>query len=82
MKYLAVLGRQPEISIAELEAIYGVGRYQTSFSGRSGALVQVLDSSKDVLMPPSIDRFGGVLKFAIKLEQMPLEFWRSCQRGS
>ena len=23
MKYLAVLGRQPEISIAELEALYG-----------------------------------------------------------
>ncbi|MBR3329310.1 methyltransferase domain-containing protein [Candidatus Saccharibacteria bacterium] len=81
MKYLAVLGRQPEISIAELEAIYGVGRYQTSFSGRSGALVQVLDSSKDVLMPPSIDRFGGVLKFAIKLEQMPLEFLAKLPEG-
>ncbi len=33
MKYLAVLGRQPEISIAELEALYGLRQHQTSFSG-------------------------------------------------
>ena len=34
MKYLAVLGRQPEISIAELNALTGVQWYQMSFSGR------------------------------------------------
>ena len=33
MKYLAILGRQPEISIAELEAFYGLGRQQLSLSG-------------------------------------------------
>lgn len=35
MKYLAILGRQPEISIAELEALSGVEWHQMPFSGRS-----------------------------------------------
>ncbi|MBR3115604.1 hypothetical protein IKF30_00015 [Candidatus Saccharibacteria bacterium] len=93
MKYLAVLGRQPEISIAELEAIYGVGRHQTSFSDcvaaaryhGGGALILALPGfgglSKDVLMSPSIDRFGGVLKFAVELEQSPLEFLTGLPEG-
>ena len=54
MKYLAVLGRQPEISIAELEA--------TDFC-------------------TEIDRLGGTLKLAEKLEQKPIEYLQDLPEG-
>ena len=82
MKYLAVLGRQPEISLAELELLYGRW-YQTSFSG--GALILALpgsgDPSKDDLIPPKIDRLGGTQKLALMLGQKPLDYLQSLPDG-
>ena len=93
-KYLAVLGRQPEISIAELEAISCLEWHQTSFSDRvavtrrhgDGALVLALPGSgcpsKDVSMPfLQIDRLGGTLKMAVELEQTPLEYLSGLPEG-
>ena len=54
MKYLAVLGRQPEISIAELEA--------TDFC-------------------TDIDRLGGTLKLAMKLDAKPLDYLSKLPEG-
>ena len=54
MKYLAVLGRQPEISIAELEA--------TEFC-------------------TDIDRLGGTLKLAEKLNERPIEYLQKLPEG-
>lgn len=54
MKHLAVLGRQPEISIAELEA--------TDFC-------------------TDIDRLGGTLKLAMKLDVKPLDYLSGLPEG-
>lgn len=91
MKYLAVLGRQPEISIAELETISGVKWRQISFSGRSSRLSSRGSSlsprsncgipSKDILKPLNIDQLGGCLKLAIRLEQKPLDFLQDLPEG-
>ncbi len=91
--YLAVLGRQPEISIAELEAITGVKWHQLSFSGRvatarrhvDGALNLALPGSeipsKDNVIPLDINRFGGVQKLAIKLVEKPLDYLAKLPEG-
>ena len=91
MKYLAVLGRQPEISIAELEALSGTRWHQMSFSGRSSRQSSRSSSlsprsncgipSKDISMPLDIDRLGGCLKLAVLLEQKPLEFLQGLPEG-
>ena len=93
MKYLAVLGRQPEISIAELEAFYDLGRQQLSLSGcvasarrhGRGALILGLPASggpsKDNCLPPNIKRFGGVLKVAEELSAKPLEYLHGLPEG-
>ena len=91
--YLAVLGRQSEISIAELEAVTGVNWHQLSFSGRvaaarrhgGGALNLALPGSeipsKDNMMPFDIYRFGGVQKLAIRLGEKPLEYLMGLPEG-
>ncbi|MDO5451765.1 MAG: DNA methyltransferase [Candidatus Saccharibacteria bacterium] len=93
MKYLAVLGRQPEISIAELEAMTGIEWCKISFSGRvararrhgASALILALPRSeipsKDILAPLDIDRLGGTLKLAIEIEQKPLEYLKNLSEG-
>lgn len=61
--YLAILGREPELSIAELEAIFGE--------------VQKLSDNLAVFeskVVPSIDMLGGSLKLAVKLDKKPLEY--------
>ena len=74
MKYLAVLGRQPELSVAELAAWFSgverVGDNLAAFElpGDSGAPDGSGDSEK-----VDIDRFGGVLKFAVEMEAPPRE---------
>ena len=94
MKYLAVLGRQPEISIAELEALFSD--------------MQILDEScrlfsspkndgifGDPLPEPSpvhvirfetsnivtIARLGGTLKLAVELVEKPLEYLQGLPEG-
>ncbi|MBR3180268.1 hypothetical protein IKF57_01930 [Candidatus Saccharibacteria bacterium] len=68
MKYLAVLGRQPEISLAELEALYSDVR-------------QISPELAIFSREPDIARLGGVLKLAVGLETVPLEFLQSLPEG-
>ena len=82
MEYLAILGRQPEISIAEIEAQCLAGSAAVASSAVLGS--QVVSpayfefTSSDEL---EIDRFGGMLKLAIKLEKRPLEFLQELPEG-
>ncbi len=92
-KYLAVLGRQPEISIAELEMRYGEKWHKISSSGRvaaarrhgGGALNLALPGSEipseDTFVPPAIERLGGTIKLAIELEKKPLEYFMDLPEG-
>ena len=62
MKYLAVLGRQPEISIAELGALFkGVRKINEKLA--------IFDAEK-----PEIGRLGGSLKLAEKLDKKSLDY--------
>ena len=91
MKYLAILGRQPEISIAELEALSAVEWHQMPFSGRSSrpslrgsSLSPRSDCgipSKSISMPLHIDQLGGALKLALGLELKPLDYLQSLPDG-
>lgn len=63
MKYLAVLGRQPEISLAELIAQFGNAEML-------GQKLAIFDSES----VPEIDRLGGSMKIAEKLPAEPLEY--------
>lgn len=70
MRYLAVLGRQPEISLAELATLFD----------------QVRQSSSELATfscntTPNIDRLGGSLKIAQKLEAEPLDFLKNLPDG-
>ena len=89
MKYLAVLGRQPEISIAELSSILGGScRLLSSpkillrkhFGGpppqSSPAHVEFI-SDIDL----DINRFGGVLKFAIEMNEKPIDYLAKLPEG-
>ena len=62
MKYLAVLGRQPEISIAELSALF------SDVKKINNSLATFTADSVD------IDRLGGSIKIAIKLDTSPLDY--------
>jgi len=69
-RYLAVLGRQPEISVAELEAVFG-------------DVSQIASGKLAVFLAESVDicRFGGTLKFAEKITLSPIEFLRGLPEG-
>ena len=70
MKYLAVLGRQPEISFAELAAVFSrVNRFKPGLATFSADAV------------PDIARLGGSLKLAEELSVEPLEFLQSLPEG-
>ena len=79
MRYLAVLGRQPEISLAELEALYGNWR-QASLSSYI-ALSDSRNYSENNSTPPEIDQLGGTQKLAIELEEKPLDYLQSLPDG-
>ena len=92
MKYLAVLGRQPEISIAELEALffdvkqfcYGLASFSSTGDGLEGdpqnVCLQNFGGGKPA-GPVEIKRLGGVLKLAIELKEKPLEFLSNLPDG-
>ena len=61
--YLAVLGREPELSNAELEAVFGEIRHLSDNLS--------LFESKSI---PDIKRLGGSLKLAERLMESPLDF--------
>ena len=63
MKYLAVLGRQPKISLAELESLY-------SDVKMIAPELAVFESTET----PDLRRLGGSQKIARKLEEPVLEF--------
>ena len=63
MRYLAVLGRQPKISLAELESLFS----EVSQIGNNLATF-----SSDV--KPNIDRLGGSIKLARELAESPEQF--------
>ena len=63
-KYLAVLGRLPKISLAELEANFDNVRIIHPCLAEFEAQGQA----------PKIARFGGSLKFAVELEGKPLDY--------
>ena len=70
MKYLAVLGRQPELSIAELESLF------SAVKKISGKLAE-FESEK----APNIERLGGCLKIAEVLDKKPLDYLRELPEG-
>lgn len=70
MKYLAVLGRQSEISLAELTALYPAVQ-------KISPTLAEFDSDKS----PDIDRLGGSLKLASRLTVPPLEYLRTLDPG-
>ena len=90
MRYLAILGRQPEISIAELEAILdntwagpAVASSPTSRL-RSAGVPQATSPAHATFSassPIDIRRLGGVLKVAEELVERPLDYLQSLPEG-
>ena len=64
MKYLAVLGRLSDISMAELSAFFGDSVKKIAPN------LAVFESDK----PVSIDRFGGSLKFGRLISEKPIDY--------
>ncbi|MBR0465285.1 hypothetical protein IJJ02_00640 [Candidatus Saccharibacteria bacterium] len=68
--YLAVLGRQSEISVAELETLFDDVKKKNDFL-----------ASFDSDSAPNIDKLGGSLKLAEKLDMKPLEYLTELPEG-
>ena len=69
MRYLAILGREPKLSLAELEALFADVRQLTSAT----AIFTAADAN--------INRLGGSLKLAMPLAVSPLDYLRSVEDG-
>ncbi|MDO4986702.1 MAG: DNA methyltransferase [Candidatus Saccharibacteria bacterium] len=85
--YIAILGRQPEISLAEICTQFGNAK---RISGKIAEFelpeAEKLDFLRQTSVltevgEPNIDRFGGSLKFAKKLEQKPLDYLKTLPEG-
>ncbi len=74
MKTLCILGRQPELGLAELESLYGPGNVHPVGSG--GLLAAAID-----LEPAQINfnRLGGTVKFCKVLTVLDTRNWRQIQ---
>lgn len=70
MKYLAVLGRLPEISLAELKALYV-----------EAFLVSDNLATFESVETPNIDHLGGTMKLAQELNSSPLDFLQNLPQG-
>ena len=70
MRYLAVLGRQPEISLAELSALF-------SRVNQISDELATFSADKE----PSINRLGGCLKIAVELSNSPLDCLTALPEG-
>ncbi len=93
MKYLAVLGRQPEISIVELNMLSGTSWRKMPSSGcvaaarrhGGGALILALPGSggpsEGISAPLDISRLGGTQKLAVGLESSPLDYLKELPEG-
>ncbi len=71
MKSLLILGRQPEIGIAELESLYGADAI--SVIGRGGVL---LDREPSKVQ---FSRLGGSMKLAEVITTLPTNTWRDIE---
>ena len=70
MEYLSILGREPTISLAELDSLFsGVHQIAPSLATFSSPTT------------PDIGRLGGSLKLAVKLSSSPLDYLRSAPAG-
>lgn len=76
MRYLAILGRQPEISLAELEAVAGSSYRLVKMHHSENGAVLVFDAKE-----LEIERLGGTIKLAQKIDLAPLEYLRSLPDG-
>ena len=85
--YIAILGRQPEVSLAEIRAQFGNGRRISGkiakFELPSGEAGDFLRQTAALTIggEPNIDHFGGSLKFAKKLNQKLLDYLKSLPEG-
>ncbi len=70
MEYLAVLGREPNISLSELEAIF------SDVKQFSPTLASFKSTST-----PDLSRLGGSLKIAVKLDTTPLDYLSQLPEG-
>ena len=66
MQYLAILGRQPKISLAELESLFG----NVSTVAGSGDHLAIFDAKKK----PNIARLGGTIKLGRVIDETPEKF--------
>jgi tRNA (guanine10-N2)-dimethyltransferase len=71
MLYICILGRQPQISLAELEAVFGSGHVTPLISELALVEADTID----------IDRLGGTQKVARVLDQTPLDYLASLPAG-
>ncbi len=73
-KFVAVLGRQPKISIAELESLFAdvrpIGTHLAEFR-----LAEDSPRDRSGEIPP-IDRLGGAIKIAEEIAEPLTEFWK------
>ena len=87
MRYLAILGRQPEISLAELRAQFGEAKLVLSKHvdvenirhGRDAGGPNLATFSADAR--PDLTRFGGSLKFGELLSVSPVKFLEGLPEG-
>ncbi|MBR3254474.1 methyltransferase domain-containing protein [Candidatus Saccharibacteria bacterium] len=80
MNYLAILGRQPEISIAELKTILGKKWYLKEYH-QNVLLAKISGEKSSSILPVEISKLGGTLKLAIELTEKPLDFLRNLPDG-
>lgn len=76
MKYLAILGRIPELSVAELTALFGDSVRKI---GRELAVFEAPERGS--IGAPNIDRLGGVLKLGYLLDDTTLDYLRNLPGG-
>lgn len=76
MNYVAVLGRQPEISLAELISLGFLVR--RTVEGREGVVAELVYDGE---LPFDINRLGGTQKLAVELTTRPLEVLAAAPEG-
>ena len=76
MKAISVLGRLPKISLAELESVFGDVKEVLP-----GKIAEFEVDAVEISHALRISRFGGSLKFAIELNESPLEFLKGLPGG-
>lgn len=68
MKYIAILGRQPEIGLAELESLYG-----------SEAISPIHRTAAEISSDVDFARLGGTIKLAKYLTTLPTTDWQKIE---